>query len=1164
VTRQRIAADLPPVPEATVPQGAVAFRFPAAAIAVAGLALLVRLAVLFQTRELPFFRAPIGDGKAYLDWSSRIANGDWFGRAEGLFYQAPLYPYLLAILRSGFGFDAALLAVRLLQVALAALASGALVHLGERAHSRGAGLAAGLAMALYAPAIVLDVQLAKESLVVSLGVAVLGLLLAAGRAPRMGLFFRRRGCCWAFSRCCARVPCCSRSHSARGAGSPFVRPTNPRARALLPRPAQPGVRAGCWPGARGSSPRSDPVAVRNFAVGGELAFTTAQAGPNFYIGNHPGATGSYEPLRAARGDAQFERRDAIALAEEARGEKLSAKGVSAYWLGRGLDFWRSEPLAAAALLAKKLRLALQAPELADVEADWVYARASPVLHVLGKVSHFGVLAPLALLGLLWGWQGTFGRARALLLTWLGAAFAGLVLFYVLGRYRALLLPPLFLLAGLAIAQLAGCVRQRKWPSGTGRGIAFAASGLFFLLANGPGKVVSPPAPAEANLALAYALEGRFAEAERAYRLALTLDPEHFGAQLGLGNLLLVHGRPRRGPAPPRARRRAGSGGPRRAAPTRLGGCSCESVSPTSRRDRTQDLIAPRDRERSMTRRRHLLLELARRRSLPGAATALFLALLGIACTQTDPRPPLEPVGLPALSRLEPAVRTEIERRATRVEELLARATTPGHRARRRLRQPRPRPRRARASGRSRPLLCERRPARATRVHLALPSWSARAGVRRCRLGGDRTSGVRPGARDLPRRAARARRRGASSGSRGRLGDEPPARRTRPGARSRAWRSPGPSSPTPSWEEAMRPAPRLRSDAPCSSSPGATRLHGQLATALARAGDTVGSQAEQRLRGEGTVAVDDPLAATGRRRTARRRRAAQRGRAAVPRRRPRQRPRRLRGRGRRGTGRPREPGRPRFRARPQRPLAGGRRPVSRGPAPGSESCPRPLQSGGRRPAARRDGRSGRARARCRRGARALSRGARRRSRSRRRAAEPGQPAAPHEALFRSRGRVFRPSGARSGALRSGRRPRRLSRARAGLCRWARCGRTRPAGGAGQQQPVADPRPPPRRGAGRPGARRRRSPGDGPDCSRRRGDTSGRRNGGRWRSPRPAPSALPSPGRRPRSPPPRPRTSPPPRSPACAATSSATAAANRAATRRSTDLPRETGAGLQSRS
>ena len=40
-----------------------------------------------------------------------------------------------------------------------------------------------------------------------------------------------------------------------------------------------------------------PVALRNRAAGGELVLTTSQAGANFYIGNHPGADGRYQPLR---------------------------------------------------------------------------------------------------------------------------------------------------------------------------------------------------------------------------------------------------------------------------------------------------------------------------------------------------------------------------------------------------------------------------------------------------------------------------------------------------------------------------------------------------------------------------------------------------------------------------------------------------------------------------------------------------------------------------------------------------------------------------------------------------------------------------------------------------------------------------------------------------
>lgn len=536
---RRIAAELPPAPEATVPQGAVAFRF--LPTAVAGLALFVRLAALVQTRELPFFRAPIGDGKAYLDWSARIAAGDWSGQAEGLFYQAPFYPYLLAVLRSGFGLDAALLAVRLLQIALAALACGALVRIGERAFSRGAGLGAGLALALYAPAIVLDVQLAKESLVVSLGVLLLGLLLAAGRAPGMGLFFAaglllgvlsllRESALllavaigvWIWT---AFRPIGPPATST----SPPGRRTDPRSRWLL---------VGC----AGLLAALGPVAARNLAVGGELAFTTAQAGPNFYIGNHAGATGSYEPLRAGRGDAQFERRDAIELAEAARGHVLSAGAVSAYWFGRGLDFWQHEPAAAAALAAHKLRLALQSPELSDIEADWIYARASPVLSALGWVGSFGVLAPIAALGLLWSRKEIDARSLTLLLVWIASTLAGLVLFYVLGRYRVLLLPPLFLLAGTALVRLIEAVRSRRLPSGRETTLALVVLISMALIANGPGCVVSPQAPAEANLALAYALEGRFAEAEAAYRRALEADPGLFTARLGFGNLLLTLGR----------------------------------------------------------------------------------------------------------------------------------------------------------------------------------------------------------------------------------------------------------------------------------------------------------------------------------------------------------------------------------------------------------------------------------------------------------------------------------------------------------------------------------------------------------------------------------------------------------------------------------------------
>ena len=38
----------------------------------------------------------MGDSRGYDEWARRIAGGDWLGHE--VFYQAPLYPYLLGVI----------------------------------------------------------------------------------------------------------------------------------------------------------------------------------------------------------------------------------------------------------------------------------------------------------------------------------------------------------------------------------------------------------------------------------------------------------------------------------------------------------------------------------------------------------------------------------------------------------------------------------------------------------------------------------------------------------------------------------------------------------------------------------------------------------------------------------------------------------------------------------------------------------------------------------------------------------------------------------------------------------------------------------------------------------------------------------------------------------
>ncbi len=500
--------------------GAEAARFTPVALAVFLLALALRALYLWQLQSSPFLTVKMGDAAAYDAWAREIAGGDWLGRE--VFYQAPLYPYFLGAVYASLGDDP--LRVRGLQSALGALSCALLASAGARLFSRGAGLWTGLLLAGYAPAIFLDGLLQKS--VLDLFLLSLALWLAAhlSKAP------------------------CRRFAAALGLATGALVLARENALVLA------GV-LGAWllalPGiaarrrlalaalfAAGLAAALLPVALRNHRVGGELHLTTSQLGPNLYIGNHPGATGVYAPLRPGRGSAKYERQDATDLAERALGRPLSPAEVSAYWMRRAVDYAVSQPGDWLALMARKLGLLLAAVEIVDSEDQYSAADFSSVLRAAGWLGHFGVLAPLALLGGLVTWP----RRREL--WWLYAAIAAygasVVLFYVFARYRYPLVPFLALLAG------AGLAGAREWARGRSRReLAAGAAALLALAAfsNRPGTgEASMRAITRYNLANVHKVEGRPELAARLYREALALEPHFAEARHNLADTLYALGR----------------------------------------------------------------------------------------------------------------------------------------------------------------------------------------------------------------------------------------------------------------------------------------------------------------------------------------------------------------------------------------------------------------------------------------------------------------------------------------------------------------------------------------------------------------------------------------------------------------------------------------------
>ena len=160
--------------------------FRTSALIIFAIALIVRLLHVWQMRDTLFFSVLMGDSRGYDTWARQLAAGDWLGTE--VFYQAPLYPYVLGVIYALVGRD--LLAVRLIQAVLGGVSSVALGYAGWRLVSPAAGLVAGLMLALYPPAIFFDGLVQKsvlDVLFVCLALAIAGAIVATGGRPRAWL-----------------------------------------------------------------------------------------------------------------------------------------------------------------------------------------------------------------------------------------------------------------------------------------------------------------------------------------------------------------------------------------------------------------------------------------------------------------------------------------------------------------------------------------------------------------------------------------------------------------------------------------------------------------------------------------------------------------------------------------------------------------------------------------------------------------------------------------------------------------------------------------------------------------------------------------------------------------------------------------------------------------
>ena len=495
----------------------------------------------------------MGDANGYDQWARRLSGGDWIG--SDVFYQAPLYPYFLGVIYAIFGRD--LLVVRIVQ---AVIGSASCVLLGlavARLFSKRVGLIAGLALALWAPAIFFDGLLQKSVLdmfFVCLGLYLIARLVgiretgSGNRTTWLGLGLAMGALALTRENALILILVIA-------IWSIVERSSNLR-RTLVERTV---------PFVAGLAIVLAPVVIRNYAIDGGFYLTTSQFGSNLYIGNNPQADGTYAAIRFGRGAPEFERTDAREVAEAAVGRSLSPSEVSSYWTERALAFITSQPLAWLKLTGRKMLLLVNRDEMLDTESQESYAEWSTPLRLLGWFGHFGVLVPLTVLGVIVTWPD---RRRLWIVHALAITYAAtVVMFFVFARYRYPLVPLLlvFAAAGLLHARRA----LQSWTVLAAVAAAAMVANITLLspvlmraitennlgtalqeqqrydeaISHHERAIALAPdyAPAYNNLGAALRASGRITEAIASYQKALALRPDFPSASFNLANALLAAG-----------------------------------------------------------------------------------------------------------------------------------------------------------------------------------------------------------------------------------------------------------------------------------------------------------------------------------------------------------------------------------------------------------------------------------------------------------------------------------------------------------------------------------------------------------------------------------------------------------------------------------------------
>lgn len=406
-----------------------------------------RLIVLSKLSSGPLLEHLSADADTYWRWATELRSGRLLGNNP--FFLGPLFAYWLTILRTLVG--DAIRPVLMVQAALGATTVVFLTDAARRIASARGAVPVGLALCGYSMAVLFDLLILMESLLLFAGSLIVWLVVRSDR---------RRPTLWSPILAGALIGLMT-----------LGRPTSllllfPYAYHVFT--TRPRLRAAYDTGLVAVIVIlvSLPIAMHHHHVAREWIPTSYSLGFNFYVGNGPEANGTYgivtgthEPVslecNSAEGGTDGDGRSYLL---KARGLRLSPGASSRYWLARAWEQIQDRPWGAVRLYLRKLALLMNRRELPQIENPKAYEGAAGALGwPLGlEFAFFGVLG-LAAVPLAWrAGSGPRFVVILLLVMWFGTA-----MFFVVDRYRIHLLVALAPLAAFTIDRTIDLWRSRR-------------------------------------------------------------------------------------------------------------------------------------------------------------------------------------------------------------------------------------------------------------------------------------------------------------------------------------------------------------------------------------------------------------------------------------------------------------------------------------------------------------------------------------------------------------------------------------------------------------------------------------------------------------------------------------------------------------------------------